>query len=162
MTQKSCPVWDAEVSNPSLNFFLSFSFPCYDSKPASTEFLLWNYSLSWLQTPKGYHSSGLVRCIFGVSCSGIWGMPSKGLASQVYFALLGKNNFHYVFNFILGLNFSVKHIKVQSRAAGFLCFLFPSQIIILETNDKHLGKKKKQTNHKSNTSSVSIGEDGWQ
>ena len=127
MSQKSCHMWDVEVSNSSLHFFLSFFLPSYDSKWASAEFPFWNYPLSWLQTPKGYNSSSLIRFTFGVSCSSVWGVPSKGIASQVCFAFLGKNAFHYVFHFILDLNISVKCIKVQSRAVGFLCLVAVSK-----------------------------------
>lgn len=54
-------------------------------------------------------------------------MPSKGTASKVCFAFLGKNAFHYLFNFILNLNISEICIKMQSRAVGFLCLVSVSK-----------------------------------
>jgi len=54
-------------------------------------------------------------------------MPSKGIASQVCISFLGKNGFHYIFHLILDLNISVKCMKVQSRAVGFICLVSVSK-----------------------------------
>lgn len=51
----------------------------------------------------------------------------KGVASQVCFAFLGNNAFHYGLNFVLNLNISEICIKMQSRAVGFLCLVSVSK-----------------------------------
>lgn len=122
MSQKSCPVWDVEVSNPSLHFFLSyfFFFPSYDRKSASVEFTFRNYPLSWLQTPKGRSSSSQIRCTF-------WGNLYQCLRDvlQRYcqpgmFCFLEKECFSLHFSF----NFGFKHLCKMYEGTEQSCRIF--------------------------------------